>query len=254
MADTLDCVVVVPVYNEAAAIRPVIEEWIPVLRKVLRSFIVLIVDDGSTDTTPAACDELASVFVEVRVIHQRNTGHGMACVRGYREAVRIGGTWTLQIDSDGQCDPCYFEELWRNRSGSPAVYGVRFNREDGRGRELISLFCRLAVRLTIGVTVPDANVPYRLYRTSLLPIVLDGFPAIHLANILISVVFYMAFSVRIREVPITFRDRAGGEPAVKLGGFARRGLEMIMDLRSQRAWIRQRAMELEVSGVPDEVD
>lgn len=235
------CVIVVPVFNESATLRRVIDEWMPMLHETLASFAVLIVDDGSSDSTPDVCAGLAREYPEVHVIRQANAGHGRACLRGYREAIKLHAEWVFQIDSDGQCDPQFFPALWAAREGAIAVYGVRVRREDGKGRELISTFCRIAVRLTSGTKVPDANVPYRLLRASLLETAVENFPQMHLSNVLVSVLFYAADSAAVHQVPIVFRDRIGGEPAVKWSGFVRRGWELINDLKRTRDWARDRA-------------
>ena len=107
--------VVMPVYNEAAALRAVVEEWVPVLARCTRDVTFCVVDDGSTDATPAVLRQLASEHPQIGVVRKRNTGHGRTCLHGYRLAVTRGARFILQIDSDGQCPAAGFPE----RAGIP---------------------------------------------------------------------------------------------------------------------------------------
>ena len=122
--------VVLPIYNEAAAIRDVIEEWVLALRKVAPSFVIMAINDGSTDDTGIVLDRIK--HPELRVWHRQNVGHGPSCRYGYQTAVEQGAEWMLQIDSDGQCDPEFFSKFWEARS--MAVFGCRIKRDDGISR------------------------------------------------------------------------------------------------------------------------
>ena len=111
--------VVLPVYNEAAAIERVVEEWVPVLAAADPAFVLLVIDDGSADATPEALQRLAARDARLRVVRQSNQGHGAACRRGYEIATASSSDadWVLQIDSDGQCDPQDFPAFWQRRQG-----------------------------------------------------------------------------------------------------------------------------------------
>ncbi|HEU5124830.1 MAG TPA: glycosyltransferase, partial [Verrucomicrobiae bacterium] len=113
MTETPPLWVVMPVYNEATAIAEVINEWVTVLRTTASSFAFLVINDGSTDGTQTILENLS--WSELLVIHRPNSGHGSSCLFGYRKAVEQGATWIFQIDSDGQCDPRFFEAFWRWR-------------------------------------------------------------------------------------------------------------------------------------------
>src|SRR5690606_24149143 len=75
--------VVLPVYNEAANIEHVLREWTPVLAAADPGFVLLVVDDGSTDATPEILARVAAADARVRVVRQENQGHGAACLTGY---------------------------------------------------------------------------------------------------------------------------------------------------------------------------
>src|SRR5688572_5628178 len=95
-------VVVVPIYNHAASIVDVLD------RIVSLGYEIIIVDDGSTDSTSevlarwncASSAGLASVLT-----HPSNRGKAAALRSGFERATTIGATHAVTIDADGQLDP-----------------------------------------------------------------------------------------------------------------------------------------------------
>lgn len=90
---------VVPSYNVEGCLRRCVERMVSAGPEV----DVLIVDDGSTDGTPALADALASEHPDiVRVIHQENGGHGEGLNQGIRSA---RGVYLKSVDADDRIDP-----------------------------------------------------------------------------------------------------------------------------------------------------
>jgi glycosyltransferase involved in cell wall biosynthesis len=94
---------IIPVFNRAAMLREAVAS---VLAQTYRPIEILIVDDGSTDDTPAVADALAAEHPEIRVIHQDNRGVGLA-----RETGRLAARGELiqHLDSDDILYPRKFE-------------------------------------------------------------------------------------------------------------------------------------------------
>jgi hypothetical protein len=94
---------ILPVYNRPGMLREAVGS---VLAQTYRPIEIIIVDDGSTDATPATADEFASAHGEIRVIHQANAGVGAA-----REAGRVASTgeFIQHLDSDDLLEPRKFE-------------------------------------------------------------------------------------------------------------------------------------------------
>jgi hypothetical protein len=112
------------------------------------------------------------------------------------------------------------------------VYGCRTRRDDGWRRVIASGILKVTLLLCGGVLCPDANVPYRLMRTSILPHTLDQVPKdFFLANVALAVLLRRRRDVRHASVPIHFRERYGGEPSVRLGKFGEKALELIRQIR-----------------------
>ncbi len=93
---------ILPVYNRPRMLREAVDS---VLAQTYRPIELIIVDDGSTDDTPAVADALARAHDEIRVIHQLNGGAGSA-----REAGRTAaaGEFIQHLDSDDVLEPKKF--------------------------------------------------------------------------------------------------------------------------------------------------
>jgi dolichol-phosphate mannosyltransferase len=205
----VDLCVVMPVYNESESIEQVVTEWRDELERLAIDHRFLLVDDGSTDDTADVLRQLAERFSTVSVLTKANSGHGQTCVYGYRAAIDQSANWILQIDGDGQCDPCFFERFWSVRTEGKAVQGFRRRRDDGLTRVLISQLLSVVVFLLSGRMIKDLNVPYRLMDGRTLKAVVDKIPAdFQLPNVLVSYIYSVDYA--IEWIAIGFRRRFAG--------------------------------------------
>jgi dolichol-phosphate mannosyltransferase len=202
--------IVMPAYNEASCIEPVIDGWLRGIDEIgLADAWLLVVDDGSRDGTGAIAEALASRDRRVRVIHQGNAGHGAAVMHGYRTAVAAGARWVFQTDSDGQMGPQDLASVWKKRREDGLTLGYRAERHDPASRRSISASLRILLWLLFGVRVRDANVPYRLFAGSYLESLLARLPASMVTpNIALSVL--AARDGRLVEVPTGHSPRRSG--------------------------------------------
>jgi glycosyltransferase involved in cell wall biosynthesis len=221
-----------PIYNEAANIDAVLREWFMALDNVARNFVFLAVNDGSTDETASILARLhCELGPRLIIVNKENSGHGNSCRVGYEQALAEGAGWILQIDSDGQCDPKFFPQLYDHRASCDCVFGYRRTRADGFGRLLISRFSRALLWLMTGANVKDPNVPYRLVRSRVLRSALRNIPTdLNLQNIGLSVVLGREQDLRWKYFPIHFRARQGGQNSINYGKIAKMGFEFLRDL------------------------
>jgi dolichol-phosphate mannosyltransferase len=223
--------VVMPAYNEEGCVGHVAEEWLQTLKQNYPDFIFLALNDGSKDSTLAILNSIAGKEKNFRVIDKPNSGHGQTCLEGYRITLKEEAEWILQIDSDGQCDPVYFERFLNKVPGEKIIYGWRKSRDDGWGRLWISRFVTLFAFAATGVWVKDGNVPYRLMHRTTLENIVGLVPRdFHLANILVAVLQEKYFG--IFWVPIHFRNRMGGTASVKTYSFLKHGMKLFTQLRT----------------------
>ena len=159
--------VIVPVYNVEAYLEKCVQS---ILRQTEQDFELLLVDDGSTDSSGQLCEELAKQDSRIRVIHQENQGLGGARNTGIREAK---GDWLLLVDSDDWIEPEILEkslEAGLREEADMVVFPFRSVDEEGRElavfRENIPVGRAFALkeRKDILLTAPVAW--NKLYRTA----------------------------------------------------------------------------------------
>ncbi|MDR9380968.1 MAG: glycosyltransferase, partial [Natronomonas sp.] len=98
---TIAVSVVLPAYNEAKNLTPLVRETVDALDG--REFELVIVDDGSSDDTAHVAERLARLFDPVRFVGlSRNFGQSAALAAGI-DASR--GSIVVPMDADGQNDP-----------------------------------------------------------------------------------------------------------------------------------------------------
>lgn len=147
--------IILPAKNEAAALSLVL----PQLRSLHPEAEIIVVDDGSTDTTVAVCEASG-----VRCLSSPySMGNGAAIKRGARAA---NGDVLIFMDGDGQHDPADVSRLLaRLDSGYDMVVGARdWEGQAGVGRGVANSFYNwLATRMT-GHKVADLTSGFRAVR------------------------------------------------------------------------------------------
>lgn len=98
--------VVVPVYNVEQYLKECVDS---ILSQTFKDFELILVNDGSKDSSPAICDEYAKKDGRVKVIHKENGGQSTARNKGIEAAT---GEFAVFIDSDDLfCDDHFFEDV-----------------------------------------------------------------------------------------------------------------------------------------------
>jgi glycosyltransferase involved in cell wall biosynthesis len=94
MTIPLRCAIVIPAYNHGTQVRRVVEKCLQF------RLPVVVVDDGSTDSTP---DVLASLSDITVIRHKKNQGKGASLLTGFAAVLELAD-WAITIDADGQHD------------------------------------------------------------------------------------------------------------------------------------------------------
>lgn len=225
---------VMPAYNEEENIEKVIEQWYPIVEKLnqLGNIAHLVIaNDGSKDFTMEKILSFQKKFKFLIPLNKKNSGHGATVLYLYRYAIKEGADFIFQTDSDGQTEPEEFWRMWENRNNYDFQIGNRYKREDGLSRIIVTKVLKTVVRLTFGVSVPDANTPFRLMNSKSLEELMTFIPQdFFLSNVAIS-----AFAVRreyqCRWIPITFKPRQGGVNSINLKRIFKIGTQAIGDFR-----------------------
>jgi glycosyltransferase involved in cell wall biosynthesis len=205
-------VIVMPVRDEQDCIGKVARDWLEIVSRVPGARLVAI-DDGSGDRTGTILDAIAAAEPRLVVEHRADAGYARAVMASYRAALRLGGHWIFHVDSDDQFAPSDFWKLWERRSASPYVTGFRSSRGDGIVRRAVSAGLALFDRILFGVSIRDANIPFRLIRAGLLEAVLAEVPAeVLFPNVFIAILAARA-GADLCETPVAHRCRATGSSA-----------------------------------------
>lgn len=204
--------VVMPVYNEADCIAQVVTEWYDTLDSLGIDFVMIVLDDGSRDTTGEVLTRFSN-DQRIMVIRKQNSGHGPTILMGYHMAVDMA-EWVFQTDSDNEMPAAYFPNLWVQRDQWDAVMGYRHGRCQGFGRRCISLVAGCTTGLLYGRAIKDVNAPYRLIRSHLLKSLIARIPDNTFApNVIISGALAI-MKARICNVPVPHENRRTGAVSI----------------------------------------
>ena len=225
--------IVIPAYNEEENIEQVIADWYPVIQSHNgegKSRLVII-DDGSKDGTWALLQEAAKSRPLLMPLTKPNSGHGATVLFGYRYALENEADYIFQTDSDGQTLPEEFEPFWQIRKDWDMVIGWRKGRQDGASRVFVTKTLKAVIRLCFGISVKDANTPYRLMKSTTLAEYIDLIPKdFFLSNVILTVIFEKKHC-RVKYIPVTFRPRQGGVNYINMKKIFRVGRQALTDFR-----------------------
>lgn len=229
--------VIVPAWNEEVTVGAVVKEILEHLPRC----VVLVVSDGSTDTTAEAARLAGASVLDLPV----NLGVGGAMRAGYKYALRHGFQRAVQIDADGQHDPSQVAALLAPLDDDTAdvVIGARFTgvgSYDVRGprrwamRLLGTVLSRVAkTRLT------DTTSGFKACNERAIALFARDYPSEYLGDTVESLVIAARAGLRITQVGVQMRPRAGGRPShspVKAAAFlARAVLALVVALTRPRS-------------------
>ncbi len=157
--------VIIPRLNEEGNLSLLYEKLIEVLDSLNRSYEIIFVDDGSTDSSLEILNQLYNADpTHVRIIKfRRNFGKTAALVAGFRQAI---GDVVITMDADLQDDPAeipgMLEEL---EKGYDIVSGWRVDRQDRASKRSSSRLWNFLVSKSTGTTFQDLNCGFKVYRS-----------------------------------------------------------------------------------------
>lgn len=205
-------VVVIPALNEEEGIGWVLDRTHEALSRLGVPYHIVVVDGGSRDRTV----EIARSW-GAEVVMQNGRGYGDAYIQGFRHAIeRYKPEIIVMLDADGTYDPAEAPKLIKPimRGEADMVVGNRFaGLQPGAMTTLNKVGNRILswlARVMIGVNIKDTQSGYRAISRELLqtiPLAQKGMP---FATELIVEAY--AHGYTIKEEPITYKPRLGGQP------------------------------------------
>ena len=203
--------IVLPAWNEEAAIGSCLDE----ILEVLPDWDVVVVSDGSTDHTSIVARSRGVAVIDLPF----NLGVGGARRAGFSYAVREGYTDVLQIDADGQHDPREVQHLVdvMAETGADVVIGARFA---GRGDYAVAGPRKWAMKLlsavlskVCGTTLTDTTSGLKLCGPRANAVYARDYPAEYLGDTVEALVIAARSGLVVRQVGVAMRERAGGVPS-----------------------------------------
>jgi dolichol-phosphate mannosyltransferase len=213
-----DVWLIIPTYNEAANIEPIVRAALAQLEQAVPGqHRLLVVDDNSPDGTGRIADRLAAELDPVEVLHRPDkSGLGQAYLAGFAHALSGGAELVIEMDADFSHDPRYLPHLLSAAREADLVLGSRYVEGGGVAdwgvvRRSISRGGGIYARWILGVRVHDLTGGFKCIHRKVLE-------AIDLGSVRAEgYVFQIEVTYRailagftVREIPIVFTDRKVG--------------------------------------------
>ena len=153
---------VIPVFNEQESLDKFYLRLVAALKKLNKTYEIIFVDDGSTDSTLPIAKKIASGDKNVRILSFRiNQGKAEAMTLGFQKAK---GDVVVTLDADLQDRPEEISKLLKKLSeGWDCVSGWRKNRKDSTGKIIFSKFFNLLASTFWGTNLHDYNCGLKVY-------------------------------------------------------------------------------------------
>ena len=203
--------VILPAWNEQEALPSVLDDVL----ETLPWADVLVVNDGSTDRTGEVARRGRAMVLNLPL----NLGVGGAMRAGYKFARNKGYQIAVQLDADGQHDPHEVPSLLQTMKTQDAdvVIGARFA---GEGAYAVRGPRRWAMRLLsvvlsrmAGTRLTDTTSGFKASNRRAIELFATEYPAEYLGDTIESLVISARSGLRVRQVGVSMRPRAGGTPS-----------------------------------------
>lgn len=213
--------VVIPAYNSSRSLEPLCERLDSTLSGLGQDFEVILVNDGSRDSTWERIVALSVRYPFVRGFSlMRNFGQHNALLSGIRHA-RF--TVSVTMDDDLQHPPEVIPSLLEAlEPGCDVVYGTPITDTHGIWRNAASRLTKLTLQTVVGVEVAGQVAALRAFRTD----VREAFRNFNGPFVSIDVLLTWG-TTRFRAIPVRHDQRLHGETNYTFGMLLRHALNMM---------------------------
>lgn len=199
---------VLPAYNEADNIEPMVAEAVPALAAVTDDFEIVVVDDGSRDDTAGVTRRVMASEPHVRLVeHEVNQGFGAAVFTGFTSAEK---DWIFYTDADRQFVLSELENFVPLMDQADLIAGYRAPRRDPFLRVFYGKGWSALCTLVFGYTVRDVDCGFKLLRREIIE---ELAPHIRSRGATFSIEWLVRAKragYRFVELPVTHRPRVAG--------------------------------------------
>jgi glycosyltransferase involved in cell wall biosynthesis len=199
---------VLPAYNEAENIEPMVTEATPALEANADDHEIVVVDDGSADGTAEVTRQVMETYPRVRLVqHEVNQGFGAAVFTGFTSAAK---DWIFYTDADRQFVLSELENFAPYMEEADLIAGYRAPRRDPFLRVFYGKGWSALCTLLFGYTVRDVDCGFKLFRRE---IIQELAPQIESRGATFSIEWLVRAKragYRFVELPVTHHPRVAG--------------------------------------------
>lgn len=219
-------IVMLPTFNEAENIGSLVDALYALN---IRGLEALVVDDNSPDGTSDIVERLIDegLYHGLRLITRPGEpGRGWAGREGFLEALILGADFIVEMDADFSHQPRHVPALLAAMKDCDVAVGSRFmgggaDRDRGWGRRLVTRAANAFARGALDLPVADCNSGFRCFSRKAMETIQPETLKSRGPSIVHEVlVRALKAGLRVREVPIEFKDRAHGDSKLSLGRLA----------------------------------
>ncbi len=158
---------VIPAKNEEGSLEILHKELVTVIKKIVRKYEIIFIDDGSTDKTFEIAKKIARKDKSVKVIKLRgNWGKSSALQVGFE---KIKGEIIFTLDADLQDNPIEIPKFLKKiDEGYDLVSGWKKVRYDPISKVIPSRILNFAISKLTGVKIHDTNCGFKAYKRSVI--------------------------------------------------------------------------------------
>ncbi|WP_067781749.1 glycosyltransferase family 2 protein [Actinomyces vulturis] len=208
---TQSLLVIIPAWNEEKSVGTVVTS----VRHSLPWADVLVVSDGSTDSTALVAQEAGAIVLDLPL----NLGVGGAMRAGFVFAQRNGYDTAVQVDADGQHDPRDIPSLitCMNEEGADVVIGARFAGVGSyavRGpRKWAMALLRHVMSKLSKTHLTDVTSGFKLYSRRAILLFSQHYPAEYLGDTIEAMIVGIRSGLVVRQVGVEMHARTAGQPS-----------------------------------------
>lgn len=211
-----DCKIMamLPTYNEALNISPLIDE----LLKIHPGMEVVVVDDNSPDGTWKIVQERSKKDERIHLVHRMNEkGRGSAGIAGFKYAVEKGADFIIEMDADFSHNPKFIQAFLEVADDYDVIVGSRLVKGGGEfgrslARTIITHLANAYIRFILGIPLKDCTSGYKVFKRQVLQkIDLDKMTSNGPAIVQEVLYACQKNGFKFVEVPIMFEERRAGK-------------------------------------------
>ena len=172
----IDLSIIIPAYNEEKSIKKSITNLLHVFKKSQISFELIIINDGSQDSTLEIIEKFVTMYSEYNIYvlnNKKNIGKSASLNKGFKIAK---GNFTAIHDADLEYDPTDLLKMFNffnEESHLDSIYGSRYLNKNKQNKQniiyyLANIFNLKLFNFLFNAKLTDLHSCYKIFKTNIL--------------------------------------------------------------------------------------